>query len=221
MDERRRTPWEHRMETPLTLAALLFLASYAVRVLGHGLPDAVRDACLAVTSAAWAVFALDFAVRWRHSGKGLSFVRHHWLDAVVTVLPLLRPLQVVRTYDAVRRRHAQPRLSLHARVATYAGMSATLLGFAAALAVYQVERGQPHATIRTFGDSMWWACSTLATVGYGDVVPVTLLGRLVAVALMGCGVALLGAITGAFSSWMFQVFRRDDERPPGDFPGAS
>ncbi|MCX5080478.1 potassium channel family protein [Streptomyces sp. NPDC056121] len=221
MDERRRTPWEHRMETPLTLASLLFLASYAVRVLGHGLPDAVRDACLAVTSAAWAVFALDFAVRWRHSGKGLSFVRHHWLDAVVTMLPLLRPLQVVRTYDAVRRRHEEPRLSLHARVATYAGMSATLLGFAAALAVYQVERGQPHATIRTFGDSVWWACSTLATVGYGDVVPVTPLGRLVAVALMGCGVALLGAITGAFSSWMFQVFRRDDERPPGDFPGAS
>ncbi|MEU5057524.1 MULTISPECIES: ion channel [unclassified Streptomyces] len=221
MDERRRTPWEHRMETPLTLASLLFLASYAVRVLGHGLPDAVRDACLAVTSAAWAVFALDFAVRWRHSGKGLSFVRHHWLDAVVTMLPLLRPLQVVRTYDAVRRRHEEPRLSLHARVATYAGMSATLLGFAAALAVYQVERGQPHATILTFGDSVWWACSTLATVGYGDVVPVTPLGRLVAVALMGCGVALLGAITGAFSSWMFQVFRRDDERPPGDFPGAS
>lgn len=209
------------METPLTLASLLFLASYAVRVLGHGLPDAVRDACLAVTSAAWAVFALDFAVRWRHSGKGLSFVRHHWLDAVVTMLPLLRPLQVVRTYDAVRRRHEEPRLSLHARVATYAGMSATLLGFAAALAVYQVERGQPHATILTFGDSVWWACSTLATVGYGDVVPVTPLGRLVAVALMGCGVALLGAITGAFSSWMFQVFRRDDERPPGDFPGAS
>lgn len=210
------------METPLTLAALLFLASYAVRVLGRGLPDAVRDACLAVTSAAWAVFVLDFAIRWRHSGKGLSFVRHHWLDAVVVALPLLRPLQVVRTYDAVRRRHEQPRLSLHARVATYAGMSATLLGFAAALAVYQVERGQPHATIRTFGDSVWWACSTLATVGYGDVVPVTPLGRLVAVALMACGLALLGAITGSFSSWMFQVFRRDDdERPPGEFPGAS
>lgn len=210
------------METPLSLAALLFLASYAIRVLGYGLPEAVRDTCLAVTAAAWAVFALDFGIRWRHSGKGLSFVRHHWLDAVVVVLPLLRPLQVVRTYDAVRRRHEEPRLSLYARVATYAGMSATLLGFAAALAVYQVERGQPHATIRTFGDSVWWACSTLATVGYGDVVPVTPLGRLVAVGLMACGLALLGAITGSFSSWMFQVFRRDDdERPPGEFPGAS
>ncbi|MFC9456348.1 potassium channel family protein [Streptomyces sp. NPDC056637] len=221
MDERRRTPWEHRMETPLTVAALLFLASYAVRVLGHELPEAVRDACLAVTSAAWAVFALDFAIRWRHSGKGLSFVRHHWLDAVVVVLPLLRPLQIVRTYDAVQRRHEQPRLSLHARVATYAAMSTALLGFAASLAMYQVEHGQPHATIRTFGDSVWWACSTLSTVGYGDMVPVTPLGRLVAVALMACGLALLGVITGSFSSWMFQVFRRDgDERPPGDFPGA-
>ena len=117
------------METPLSLAALLFLASYAIRVLGHGLPQAVRDTCLAVTAAAWAVFALDFGIRWRHSGKGLSFVRRHWLDAVIVVLPLLRPLQVVRTYDAVRRRHEEPRLSLYARVATYAGMSAMLLGF--------------------------------------------------------------------------------------------
>ncbi|MFF2506776.1 potassium channel family protein [Streptomyces sp. NPDC058067] len=216
MDDSRRTQWEHRMEAPLSVAALLFLASYAIRVLGHDLPGPVLDLCLAMTFASWAVFALDFAVRWRQSGMGLSFVRHHWLDAVIMVLPLLRPLQVVRTYDAVRRRHEQPRLSLHARVVAYAGMSASLLGFAAALAVYQAERGAPGATIRTFGDSVWWACSTLATVGYGDAVPVTPLGRLVAVALMGGGLALLGAVTGSFSSWMLQVFSREgDEKPPG------
>jgi voltage-gated potassium channel len=63
---------------------------------------------------------------------------------------------------------------------------------------------------------VWWACSTLATVGYGDVTPVTPMGRTIAVGLMGCGLALLGAVTGSFSSWLLQVFSREgDERPPG------
>jgi len=222
MDESRQSPWERRTEVPLTVASLLFLASYATRVLAHGLPEGVQDLCLAVTFACWALFAADFAVRWRLSGQGPRFVRRHWMDAVVVALPLLRPLRVVQTYERVQRRHQQPRLSLHARVITYAGMSAALLGFAASLAVYQAERTAPGASIRTFGDSVWWACSTLATVGYGDVVPVTPEGRVVAAALMACGLALLGAVTGSFSSWMLQAFAREgDEKPPGNFPGAS
>ena len=61
------------------------------------------------------------------------------------------------------------------------------------------------------------AAATLATVGYGDVVPVTVPGRLIAVVLMGCGLALLGAVTGSFSSYLMQRFARagDDVGPPG------
>jgi voltage-gated potassium channel len=208
--------WEQRTGLLLALASLVFLASYAVLVLGHGLPAAARDACLAAMLAAWAVFGVDYAVRWRLSGQRLRFVRSHWLDAVVLVLPLLRPLRVVKAYEAVQRRHGQPRLSLHARVVVYAGLSATLIGFAGALAVYQAEHAAPHATIQTFGDSVWWTCSTLSTVGYGDVTPVTPKGRAIAVGLMAGGLALLGAVTGSFSSWLLQVFAREgDERPPG------
>ncbi|MFJ7067230.1 potassium channel family protein [Streptomyces sp. NPDC101115] len=215
--------WDRWMETPLTVTALVFLAAYAVRILGHHLPSGVRDLCLALTFASWAVFLVDYVVRLRLSGLGLlRFVRHHFLDTVVLVLPLLRPLRIVSVYDRMQRRHDQPRLTLHARVMAYAGMTACLLGFAGALTVYEVEYDAPGSSIRTFGDAVWWACATLATVGYGDVVPVTPLGRLTAVGMMGCGLALLGAVTGSFSSWLIQAFTRDDEkRPPGDFPGAS
>lgn len=214
-DDSRKARWERRTEIPLAVASLVFLTSYAIRVLAHGLPDRLLALCLALTLAAWALFAVDYAVRWRLSGQRLRFVRTHWMDTLVLVLPLLRPLRVVKVYEAVQRRHGRPRLALHARVMLYAGLSAVLLGFAGALAVYQRERDAAGASMRTFGDAVWWTCATLSTVGYGDVSPVTPVGRLIAVGMMAIGLALLGAVTGTFASWLLQVFaREDDEGPP-------
>lgn len=210
----RRPLWERHSGTVLATASGLFLTSYAVRVLAHDLPQGWLDLCLTVTLLCWAVFALEYAVRWRMSGLGTRFVRTHWLDTLVLVLPLLRPLRIVQLHDAVQRHQDRPRLSLHARVAVYAGLSTTLLGFTGALAVYQQEHAAPDATIRTFGDAVWWACSTLATVGYGDVTPVTPLGRVIAVGMMACGLALLGSVTGSFSSWLLHVFAQEGERRP-------
>ncbi|MFD5723585.1 potassium channel family protein [Streptomyces sp. NPDC127036] len=215
-DDSPTSRWGQRTEVPLGIASLLFLTAYAVHVLAHGMPDWGRRVCLIVIAVTWAMFLVDYLVLWRLSGRGLAFVRTHVLDTVVLVLPLLRPLRVVRLYDAVLRRRGEPRLPLYARVMFYASIAVLLLGFAGALAVYQAEYEAPGATIRTFGDSVWWASSTLATVGYGDVTPVTARGRVIAVAMMACGLALLGAVTGSFSSWLLQVFSRegDDERPP-------
>ncbi|MER5177813.1 potassium channel family protein [Streptomyces sp. NPDC002896] len=230
--ESRQARWEQRTEIPLGVASLAYLAAYAVWVLGESLPEDWRDACLAVTMASWALFVVDYAVLWRMSGQGLRFVRKHWLDTIVLLLPLLRPLRFVRLYEAMQRRRHEPRLAVYARVMAYASMSVVLLGFTGALAVYHAEHTAAGASIRTFGEAVWWTCSTLATVGYGDVVPVTPMGRLVAVGLMCCGLALLAAVTGSFSSWLIQVFTREDqarargtearvhgERAPGKSPG--
>ncbi|MFE2016739.1 potassium channel family protein [Streptomyces sp. NPDC059499] len=212
----RLTEWEQRTEVPLFVAALVFLTGYAVRVLAPHDSEPWRDIALALVYATWFLFAVDYGVRLHLSGLGRRFVRTHWLDTVVLVLPLLRPLRVVQIYTAVQKRRDEPRLSLYARVISYAGLTTVLLGFSASLAVYHLEHSAPDASIRTFGDAVWWACATLTTVGYGDAVPVTFGGRVVAAGLMACGLALLGAVTGSFSSWLLQVFSREDEkRPPG------
>ncbi|MEU8522056.1 potassium channel family protein [Streptomyces sp. NBC_01216] len=225
MDDRARKQqqWEEWTAGPLAVASTAFLASYAVRVLGHDLSALWRDLCMALTFTAWALFVVDYLVRLRLSGmRPLRFLRRHPLDTVVLVLPLLRPLRMVTAYDRIQRRQDKPRLSLYARVMAYAGLTVILLGFAGALTVYHYEYDAPGATILTFGDSLWWACSTLATVGYGDVTPVTVMGRVTAVGMMACGLALLGAVTGSFSSWLIQTFTREDEkRPPGNPPGAA
>ncbi|NUP23066.1 MAG: two pore domain potassium channel family protein [Streptomyces sp.] len=216
-DDTRSARWRRHTEIPLIVASFVFLASYAVRVLGDGhLPETALDLCLALTFTAWALFGVDYAVCWRLSGQRLGFVRRHLLDTVVVLLPLLRPLRIMKMYETVQRRHGRPRLSLYARVIVYAGMAALLLGFTGALAVYQQERGAPGANMKTFGDAVWFTCSTLATVGYGDITPVTERGRVVSVGIMAVGLGLLGAVTGTFASWLLQVFSvEDDERPPG------
>jgi voltage-gated potassium channel len=212
----RLSRWQNRAEGPLFAASLLYLACYAAHVLAPGAPGWVHALLLSVIALAWAVFVADYAVRWRLSGRrfGPRYVRDHPIDTVATVLPLLRPLRVVSLYEVVQRRRAEPRLSLYGRVIAYGSMTAVLLGFAGALAVYQQERYAPRATIRTFGDALWWVSETLTTVGYGDVTPVTAGGRVIAAFLMVLGLALLGAVTGSFSSWLIQTFTREDEQAP-------
>ncbi|MEU2157539.1 potassium channel family protein [Streptomyces sp. NPDC019396] len=217
--------WEQRVELPLFWASLVFLAAYSVIALAPESERAWRDIALAVALLMWAVFAADYVVRLRLSGqRPRRFLRTHWLDTLVLILPLLRPLRLLKVYTAVQSRRETPKLSLHARVISYAGTGAVLLGYAGALTVYQAEHNAPGASIRTFGDALWWASETLTTVGYGDVTPVTQRGRLIAVGMMICGLALLGAVTGSFSSWLVQIFTREDERRPpedGRPPGSS
>jgi voltage-gated potassium channel len=82
---------------------------------------------------------------------------------------------------------------------------ASLLAFYAALAVLDVERSSSDANITDFGDAMWWAVTTMTTIGYGDRYPVTGVGRLVAFALMVGGIALLGTVTATLASWLVET----------------
>ena len=215
-DDRVRR-WEDVSAIPLFITSMCFLGAYAVLVLDGGRGTGWRDAWAAVLFAAWAVFGIDYLARLALSRRRLRFVRTRWLDLVVLALPLLRPLRVVQTYARAQERLGHvPRWTLEARVIVYTGLTTTLLGFGASLAVYQVERRAPGANILTYGDSVWWASSTLTGVGYGDVFPVTALGRVIGVGLMLTGLGLLGSVMGTFSSWLVNRFRdvSPTDRPP-------
>ena len=57
---------------------------------------------------------------------------------------------------------------------------------------------------------MWWAITTVTTVGYGDLSPVTTMGRVVAVALMIGGITLVGVVTASLASWIVQRVGEED-----------
>lgn len=65
----------------------------------------------------------------------------------------------------------------------------------ATVAVYQLEKAQ-NAQIKTYFDALWWGISTITTVGYGDILPQTFGGRLIAIVLMYTGTALFISFTG-------------------------
>jgi voltage-gated potassium channel len=61
-------------------------------------------------------------------------------------------------------------------------------------AVWRLEGERPGSTFHSWGDGIWWAVTTLTTVGYGDHVPETTVGRVVAALIMIMGVGVLGAV---------------------------
>ena len=70
-----------------------------------------------------------------------------------------------------------------------------------------------HETFPSIGSGLWWAAQTVTTVGYGDNVPVSLGGRLVAVLVMLLGIGFLTVVTAAITSTFVAHARRVDQTP--------
>ncbi len=75
-----------------------------------------------------------------------------------------------------------------------------ILIFTSALCLLIVEHGYPDSQIREFWDAVWWSIVTVATVGYGDLVPKSPLGRLLGAATILGGVVLLSITTATIAS---------------------
>ena len=140
-----------------------------------------------------------------------TFVRRNLLDLAVVVLPILRPLRLLRLVTAISVLNRHAGRSLRGRVAVFVAGSTSLVIFVSALAVLEAERGAPDANIATFGDAVWWALTTVTTVGYGDHFPVTGTGRFVAGGLMLAGIALLGIVTASLATWLIERIREVEE----------
>lgn len=114
---------------------------------------------------------------------------------IVRVLRLLRGLRATRVLvGLVARRRAE---------STVFGaiLLCLILVTFSAISVLYVEANATGATIRSAEDALWWACVTVATVGYGDFVPVSVEGRLIGGVLMTLGVGLFATFSGFVASW--------------------
>jgi voltage-gated potassium channel len=84
--------------------------------------------------------------------------------------------------------------TLNDKILALPGIALVMILFSATL-IIEVERDSPKALIKTGGDALWWALSTVTTVGYGDIYPVTTEGKFVAAGLMIVGVIFFSSIS--------------------------
>jgi voltage-gated potassium channel len=189
----------------------------------HHWVDAVLWACLAF-------FVFEWVVRLRHailtqrgwsyatSGRGLVdavgalgvpvamilgvnaktawLLGIFWMFKVVPGIPGLRQLRRVLVLES------GPLLSVL--------VIFLMVLFVAAVSVYFLERDVQPGTFGSVPAALWWAIATLTTVGYGDVVPITPLGRLVAALVMICGLGVFGLWTGILATGFAAETRRDN-----------
>ena len=150
----------------------------------------------------WAIFAADFFLKFVITPAKLNYLKRHWLEALTVLVPFLRPLRILRIvlFGARAIRGAR-------RLANVDFLIVYAIGIVviAATVVAGVERG--HDSINSFTDALWWSVVTATTVGYGDMTPITPVGRGMAVLLMLVGIGLFGGLTANFAS---TIFRTDD-----------
>lgn len=77
-----------------------------------------------------------------------------------------------------------------------------------AILMYYIERGAQPEVFKNIGDGIWWAIITFATVGYGDIYPVTPLGKLLGCIICLVGVAMVAIPTGIISSSFINIIQK-------------
>lgn len=147
------------------------------------------------------VFLYDFFEQlFKEENKWKYFYTYGWLDLLssVPLIPQLRYVRVFRVFRILRIIKSvrllvtfikeNKAMSLYGFVIFTACMVLILC----TTAVLYVEQGVGN--INTAEDALWWSFITITTVGYGDLYPVTNIGRLIAVVLIVSGVATFGAL---------------------------
>lgn len=204
---------ERVTELPMLLLALAYLPVFIVGYLHDVSPDTRRAGAI-IEYVIVGVFAAELLVRLFVAQRKLSFPLKNWLDVVIVLLPFLRPmrfLRVARILPFVLRGLAGLRRVLGRYQGAYVILVGILSVLVGALLVSVFEQGS-GGPIATFQDALWWAVTTITTVGYGDTHPVTSEGRLVASLLMVVGIALfVGVLTAAVAAYFVESDDTEEE----------
>jgi voltage-gated potassium channel len=204
----RLNRFEARTEWPLAIVAFLFLVAYSVQVLAHP-SEPWRGLIENILWVIWAIFFVDYFARLCLATDRLHWFGRHLFDFAIVVLPMLRPLRLLRLVVLVAALQKVIGGAVRGRVVVYTACSAVLLLYAGSLATLEAEHGH-SGKINNFGDALWWSICTVTTVGYGDEAPVTAEGRLIAVLLMIGGIGLVGTVTATLASWIVQRVAQED-----------
>jgi voltage-gated potassium channel len=199
----------HRFE-PLMLALALLVVP-VVLVEESRAPRAAKLAAAGANWVIWVGFATELVLLLWVAPRKRAALRAQWLEAVIVLLTppflprlfsYLRTARLLRLLRLLRLGVLGGRVLRAERVLTsregfrYIALTTALLVVLAGAAVSAVDTGDfPNIWL-----GMWWAVVTVTTVGYGDVVPHSVAGRLVGSALMLTGIGFVALLTATVAS---------------------
>ncbi len=155
----------------------------------------------------WAMFAIDLVVKIVIAPSRLQYVRSHLLDVIVVAVPFFRPLRILRVFLFGSRILVGGRRLVGVDYLLVYALGIVIIS---GTIVASVEGGE-GSSIRSFPDALWWSFVTVSTVGYGDMFPITIAGRAVAVVLMLTGIGLFGGLAANVASMLIRTDEADDE----------
>ena len=192
--------WIEVTNIPFAVLGIAYLGIYSIEVI-YASNDALAFNLERLGNLIWLVFILDLLIRFVASDSLLNFLKNNFIELLAVTLPFLRVLRMLRVLLAVRglRIFVVDRARA---TGVYIALLAPLTWFTGAIVVLDVESGHSNSTINSLGKALWWSLSTITTVGYGDLYPVTTSGKFVAAVVMITGISLFSAGAGLFASWI-------------------
>jgi voltage-gated potassium channel len=209
----------HRFE-PVVLAATLALIPVFV-IEAEAKSDRAKDVAFAANWLIWLIFAAELAFILAVAPRKAAALRAHWLDAVIVVVTVpafgaflssLRLVRLARLLRLLRLGAILTRVLQRERALT----SGTAFRFAALLTLLVVViAGAVESLVDTKDfpstwDGMWWAVVTVTTVGYGDVYPTSVEGRIIAMVVMLFGIGFLSVLTATVASLFVKTERGEE-----------
>ena len=222
--------WRRATDVPLIALAVASLPVLLLE-LGRGkLPRWDRVFMDTVNLVVLVAFAIDYVVELAVARDRRGFARKEFLSLLVVlaqvasllpslaVLGFLRSLRAIRLFRfvAVVTRAAalggvasrEGRSLLRERAASLALGTAGLTWLTSAAAFTIAEDVGKGGRIHSFFDSLWWSLSTITTVGYGDIYPVTAAGRIIAGFTMIVGISTFAVVTARIAQFLLRSEQR-------------
>ena len=218
---------EDWLETPMLVLGFVWLALLVVELI-WGLTPLLEVAGTVI----WAVFILDFALRFTLAPRKGDYLQNNWLTAVSLVLPALRVFRVARAFRALRAARAARGLrlvkivgslnrgmralgrSMGRRGLVYVVVLTTIVTLAGAAGMYAFESEYGLADYPT---ALWWTAMIMATMG-SDYWPQTAEGRVLCFLLALYAFAVFGYVTASIASFFVG---RDAEDPEAEVAGTA
>lgn len=209
--EKNLAAWEERSSTPMFVASVLYLLAFAAPIMSTRIQEPYDGYLNILQLILWGLFAADYCIRLYLAPRRLYFITHNLMNLAIVLLPAWRIVSFLAMIHLTTNRQYKRLSELAVKLFGYTAIFIIMF----ALAIYSVESSEPGAMIRDLPTAYWWTFTTLATVGYGDVYPVTGIGRVIAVVVMLYGVGMVAVATGALASWIIEKIggREEQEYP--------